>query len=75
MDKEQRIARSKVFSKINKVRESAVKAKKWAEDNGGKEYHFWDGYLEGVDYIMYLLEDIKYQKNQPKAKKGKPKSK
>lgn len=68
MDKEERLKRSKVFSRIAEVRKDAVKAKKWAETDGGSEYHFWDGYLEGVDYLIFLLEDIKFQKNKPKPK-------
>lgn len=72
MDKEERLKRSKVFTRIKQVRDDAVKAKKWAETDGTSEYHFWDGYLEGVDYVMFLLEDIKFQKNKPKPKK-KPK--
>ena len=75
MDKEERLRRSKVFAKIKQVRDDAVKAKKWAENDGTSEYHFWDGYLEGVDYIMFLLEDIKFQKNKPKPKKTTKKAK
>jgi len=75
MDKEERLRRSKVFAKIKQVRDDAVKAKKWAEIDGTSEYHFWDGYLEGVDYITFLLQDLKSPKNKPKAKKTTKKAK
>lgn len=75
MDKEERLRRSKVFAKIKQVRDDAVKAKKWAEIDGTSEYHFWDGYLEGVDYITFLLQDLKSPKNKPKAKKATKKAK
>jgi len=75
MDKEERLRRSKVFSRIAEVRKDAVNAKKFAEKDGGSEYHFWDGYLEGVDYLIFLLEDIKFQKNKPKPKKTTKKAK
>ncbi len=71
MDKQERITKSQVFAKIKRVREDALEAKNWAEKEGGKDYYFWDGYLEGVDYIMFILEDIKYKKNQPKKQKAK----
>jgi len=60
MDKEERLRRSKVFSRIAEVRKDAVNAKKFAEKDGGSEYHFWDGYLEAVDYLIFVLQDIKY---------------
>ena len=76
MDKEERLRRSKVFSRIAEVRKDAVNAKKFAEASGDRsDYHFWDGYLEGVDYLIFLLEDIKFQKNKPKPKKTTKKAK
>lgn len=70
MDKEERLKRSRVFSKIAEVRKDAISAKKFAETNGGVgDYNFWEGYLEGVDYVIFLLQELKFQKNQPKPKK------
>lgn len=74
MDKAERLKRSRVFTKIAEIRKDAANAKKFAEIDGNSEYAFWDGYLEGVDYVMFVLQDLKFQKNQPKPKKAKGKS-
>ena len=83
MDKDERIKRSMLFARIKEVRNDAFKQKQYAEQTGDKEFSFWDGYLEGVDYIIYLLEATKSPKSRPqksktanakKAKKSKPKS-
>lgn len=69
MDKDERIKRSMLFARIKEVRNDAFKQKQYAEQTGDKEFSFWDGYLEGVDYIIYLLEATKSPKSRPRKSK------
>jgi len=61
MNQSERVKKSKVFRKIADIRKDAANAKKFAEASGDRsDYHFWDGYLEAVDYLIFVLQDIKY---------------
>jgi len=60
MNRDERVKKSKVFRKIADIRKDAVNAKKFAESQGNSDYNFWDGYLEAVDYLIFILQDIKY---------------
>jgi hypothetical protein len=69
MDKTERLKRSMLFTRIKEVRNDAFKQKQYAEQTGDREFSFWDGYLEGVDYIIYLLQDMKSPKHKTKKSK------
>ena len=58
-----------IQNKINKVieaRKDAEKEHKYAKAGGkASEEYYWEGYLEGIDYALFILNELRN-----KQKKG-----
>lgn len=62
--------------KIKEARKDAASARKYAEADGNSDYAFWDGYVNGMDYAIFILEEaVAKEKIKKKVKKEKKKKK
>jgi len=64
------------ISKIKEARKDAMSARKYAEADGNSDYAFWDGYVNGMDYAIFILEEaVAKKKAKKKVKKENKKKK
>lgn len=68
-----------IQNKINKIKEAkkdAVEERRYSEADGNSEYAFWDGYVNGIDYAIFILEEsVAKKKAKKQIKKEKKKKK
>ena len=63
------------INRIKEVRKDAVEEREIAKANWHVEYNWWDGYINGLDYAIFILEEIattrKIKKETKKEKRKK----
>jgi|GEM_PF-6145127 len=64
------------ISKIKEARKDAMTAREYSEADGDLDCAFWDGYVNGMDYAIFILEEaVAKKKAKKKVKKEKKNNK